>query len=84
MILCLTSAKLRNVKKVVVECFYNGHWGYWKFSPIIGEVAKKSGFSSVERWLDSWAKTQEHFEYNKKYFLWLLKVKYPVQKASNS
>lgn len=66
--------------RVVVEEFYNGHWGYWKFSPILGKVANKSGFSSVERWLDAWAKNKENFEYNKKYFLWLLKIKYPIQK----
>ncbi|MCW3998117.1 MAG: hypothetical protein NWF10_06060 [Candidatus Bathyarchaeota archaeon] len=65
-------------KKVVVECFYNGHWGYWKFSPILKKVADKSGFSTVERWLDHWAKTKIDFEYNKKYFLWLHKSKYIV------
>lgn len=70
--------KIEESQRVVVECFYNGHWGYWKFSPILGKVANKSGFSSVERWLDSWAKKQENFEYNKKYFLWLLKIKYPI------
>ena len=68
-------------KRVVVEEFYNGHWGYWKFSPILGKVANKSGFSSVERWLDAWAKRKDDFEYNKKYFLWLLKIKYPIKKS---
>jgi Lhr-like helicase len=73
--------KVVESKRVIVEEFYNGHWGYWKFSPILGEVANKSGFSSVERWLDAWAKRKENFEYNKKYFLWLLKIKYPIQKT---
>ena len=68
-------------KKVVVECFYNGHWGYWKFSPILEKIADKSGFSSIDRWLDHWAKTIEDFEYNKKYFLWLNKSKYVEQKV---
>ena len=73
--------KVVESKRVVVEEFYNGHWGYWKFSPILGEVANKSGFSSVERWLDAWAKRKDDFEYNKKYFLWLLKIKYPIQES---
>ena len=73
--------RVEESKKVVIECFYNGHWGYWKFSPILGEVAGKSGFSKVERWLDQWSKTKDDFEYNKKYWLWLLKVKYPAQGA---
>jgi hypothetical protein len=69
--------------KVVVECFYNGHWGYWKFSPVLGKVAEKSGFSRIERWLDQWSKTKDDFEYNKKYWLWLLKVNYPAQKVKS-
>lgn len=73
--------KVVESKRVIVEEFYNGHWGYWKFSPILGKVANKSGFSSVERWLDAWAKRKENFEYNKKYYLWLLKIKYPIQKT---
>lgn len=72
--------KVEEIRKVVVECFYNGHWGFWKFSPILGEVAVKSGFSQVERWLDNWSKTKDDFEYNKKYLLWLLKVTYPASK----
>ena len=75
--------KVEETKKVVVECFYNGHWGYWKFSPILGEVAGKSGFSQVERWLDHWSKTKGDFEYNKKYWLWLLKVTYPASKRQS-
>jgi hypothetical protein len=71
--------RVEESKKVVVECFYNGHWGYWKFSPILGKVADESGFSKVEKWLDQWSKTKDDFEYNKKYWLWLLKVKYPAQ-----
>ena len=73
--------RVEESRKVVVECFYNGHWGYWKFSPILGKVAGKSGFSEVERWLDHWSETREDFEYNKKYRLWLLKVKYPAQRV---
>lgn len=73
--------KVEESKRVVIEEFYNGHWGYWKFSPILAKVANKSGFSSVERWLDAWAKNKDDFEYNKKYFLWLLKIKYPVQES---
>jgi hypothetical protein len=69
--------------KVVVECFYKGHWGYWKFSPVLGKVAEKSGFSRIERWLDQWSKTKDDFEYNKKYWLWLLKVNYPAQKIKS-
>ena len=75
--------KVEESKKVVVECFYNGHWGYWKFSPLLGKVADKSGFSAVERWLDDWSNSKEDFEYNKKYFLWCLKVKYPVQEGQS-
>jgi hypothetical protein len=71
--------KVEESRKVVVECFYNGHWGYWKFSPILGEVAGKSGFSKVERWLDKWSETKVNFKRNKKYWLWLLKVTYPAQ-----
>jgi hypothetical protein len=74
--------KVEESRKVVVECFYNGHWGYWKFSPILGEVAGKSGFSKVERWLDHWSETKDDFEYNKKYWLWLLKVTYPAPKKA--
>jgi hypothetical protein len=73
--------EVEEIRKVVVECFYNGHWGCWKFSPILGEVAGKSGFSQVERWLDNWSKTKDDFEYNKKYSLWLLKVTYPASKS---
>jgi len=77
--------KIEECKRVVVESFYNGHYGYWMFSPILGKVADKSGFASVERWLDYWSKTQGDFEHNKKYFLWLIKIKYPVQESlSNS
>jgi hypothetical protein len=72
--------EVEEIKKVVVECFYNGHWGCWKFSPILGKVAGKSGFSQVERWLDNWSKTKDDFEYNKKYSLWLLKVTYPASR----
>lgn len=68
---------------VVVECFYNGHWGYWKFSPILGKVADKSGFAKVERWLDQWSETKDDFKYNKKYWLWLLKVTYPAQESQS-
>jgi hypothetical protein len=75
--------RVEETKKVVVECFYNGHWGYWKFSPILGEVAGKSGFSQVESWLDNWSKTKDGFKYNKKYWLWLLKVKYPAQERQS-
>jgi hypothetical protein len=75
--------RVEESRKVVVECFYNGHWGYWKFSPILGEVAGKSGFSKVESWLDQWSKTKNDFEYNKKYWLWLLKVKYPAQEVKS-
>jgi hypothetical protein len=75
--------RVEESRKVVVECFYNGHWGYWKFSPILGEVAGKSGFSKVESWLDQWSKTKDDFEYNKKYWLWLLKVKYPTQEVKS-
>ena len=71
--------RVEESRKVVVECFYNGHWGYWKFSPILGKVAGESGFSKVERWLDQWSETKDDFEYNKKYWLWLLKVTYPAQ-----
>jgi hypothetical protein len=71
--------RVEESRKVVVECFYNGHWGYWKFSPVLGKVADQSGFSKVEKWLDQWSKTKENFEYNKKYWLWLLKVTYPAQ-----
>ncbi len=66
-------------KRVCIECYFNGKWGYWMFSTIIGKVAKNSGFSSVERWLDKWSETKENFEYNKKYYLWLLKLKYPIR-----
>jgi hypothetical protein len=75
--------RVEESKKVVVECFYNGHWGYWKFSPILGEVATKSGFSKVERWLDHWSKTKDGFKYNKKYWLWLLKLTYPAQERQS-
>jgi hypothetical protein len=75
--------RVEESRKVVIECFYNGHWGYWKFSPVLGEVAGKSGFSEVERWLDQWSKTKKDFEYNKKYWLWLLKVKYPAQEVQS-
>jgi hypothetical protein len=75
--------RVEKSRKVVVECFYNGHWGYWKFSPILGRVAGKSGFSKVESWLDQWSKTKDDFEYNKKYWLWLLKVKYPAQEVKS-
>jgi hypothetical protein len=71
--------RVEESRKVVVECFYNGHWGYWKFSPILGKVAGKSGFFEVEKWLDEWSTTKDDFEYNKKYWLWLLKVRYPAQ-----
>jgi hypothetical protein len=71
--------RVEESRKVVVECFYNGHWGYWKFSPILGKVAGESGFSKVETWLDQWSETKDNFEYNKKYWLWLLKVTYPAQ-----
>ena len=67
-------------KKVAVECYYNGRWGYWMFSPILKKASKNSGFSSVDRWLDKWSKTKGNFEYNKRYNLWLLKLKYPVKK----
>jgi hypothetical protein len=73
--------RVEETKKVVVECFYNGHWGYWKFSPILREVANKSGFSSVDRWLDHWAKTKKDFEFNQKYNIWLLKLRYPAKKV---
>lgn len=73
--------KVEESRKVVVECFYNGHWGYWKFSPILGKVAGKSGFSKVERWLDQWSETKDDFKYNKKYWLWLLKVTYPAKES---
>jgi hypothetical protein len=72
--------KVEATEKVVVKCFFNGHWGYWKFSPILGEVAGKSGFSRVERWLEQWSQTKEDFELNEKYKLWLLKIRYPVSK----
>jgi Lhr-like helicase len=75
--------KVEESRKVVVECFYNGHWGYWKFSPILGKVADKSGFSKVERWLDQWSEKKGNFKYNKKYWLWLLKVTYPAQKSQS-
>ena len=75
--------EVEETRKVVVECFYNGHWGFWKFSPILSEVAGKSGFSQVERWLDSWSKTKDDFEYNKRYSLWLLKVTYPASKSQS-
>ena len=75
--------RVEESRKVVIECFYNGHWGYWKFSPILGEVAGESGFSKVERWLDQWSETKDNFEYNKKYWLWLLKVTYPAQDAGS-
>ena len=75
--------RIEESMKVVVECFYNGHWGYWKFSPVLGKVAEKSGFSRIERWLDQWSKTKDDFEYNKKYWLWLLKVNYPAQKIKS-
>ena len=71
--------RVEESRKVVVECSYNGHWGYWKFSPILGKVAGKSGFFEVEKWLDEWSTTKDDFEYNKKYWLWLLKVRYPAQ-----
>jgi hypothetical protein len=71
--------RVEESRKVVVECFYNGHWGYWKFYPILGKVAGKSGFFEVEKWLDEWSTTKDDFEYNKKYWLWLLKVRYPAQ-----
>ena len=45
--------EVEEIRKVVVECFYNGHWGCWKFSLILGEVASQSGFSQVEKWLDN-------------------------------
>jgi hypothetical protein len=73
--------KVEEHRKVAIECFYNGHWGFWKFSPILGEVADKSGFAQVEKWLDNWSETKDDFEYNKKYFLWLLKVTYPASKG---
>jgi hypothetical protein len=75
--------KVEESRKVVVECFYNGHWGYWKFSPILGKVADKSGFAKVERWLDQWSETKDDFKYNKKYLLWLLKVTYPAQEGQS-
>jgi hypothetical protein len=75
--------RVEESRKVVVECFYNGHWGYWKFSPILGKVASKSGFAKVERWLDQWSETKDDFEYNKKYWLWLLKVKYPARELQS-
>jgi hypothetical protein len=75
--------RVEESRKVVVECFYNGHWGYWKFSPVLGNVAGKSGFFKVESWLDHWSKTKDDFEYNKKYWLWLLKVKYPAQEVKS-
>ncbi len=75
--------KVEESRKVVVECFYNGHWGYWKFSPILGKVAGKSGFSKVERWLDQWSETKDDFKYNKKYRLWLIKVTYPAQESQS-
>ena len=75
--------KVEESKKVVVECFYNGHWGYWKFSPILGKVAGESGFSKVERWFDQWSETKDNFKYNKKYWLWLLKVTYPAQESQS-
>jgi hypothetical protein len=76
--------RVEESQKVAVECFYNGHWGYWKFSPILGEVADESGFSKVERWLDQWSETKDDFKYNKKYWLWLLKVTYPAQDAGSN
>jgi hypothetical protein len=75
--------KVEESRKVVVECFYNGHWGYWKFSPILRKVAGESGFNKVERWLDQWSETRDDFEYNKKYWLWLLRVTYPAKDSQS-
>lgn len=71
-------------RKVAVECFYNGKWGYWMFSPILKKASENSGFGAVEKWLDRWSKTKKDFEYNKRYYLWLLKLKYPVEKQEKS
>ena len=78
-----TYCEVEEIRKVIVECFYNGHWGCWKFSPILRDVAIKSGFSQVERWLDQWSKTKGDFEYNRQYTLWLLKVTYPASKPNH-
>jgi hypothetical protein len=50
---------------------------YWKYDPILDKVVCKSGFQTVDKWLNDWSKSIPDFCYDKEYGIWLIELQYP-------